>query len=436
MPLDGKLNASDFTLHNVTSTDQVTKLNLALDYLQQSPAAAAVLHEAALHGVAITFNPSGVNGLPYPNNGQDANSLPSHTVIWNPESGNQVTDASGNVLGVQSAATGLGHEFVHSIDPALMVNLKDLIPDYENSAEYVAVSLERVFTGQLGEPGRTDHGGLNVIVDNPTTHTNTATGHWEQTGNNGQVETGPKYEYGQQGGNEAPDFGSTASGGGSNDPYDGSYDDPNYGGDGYGDPGGGGGGGNGGCVAIASLLPDGRTAGAIQVGDTMDLGDEKSLEAGKGTVTYSQLKQAPGFRITTEKGVSLVCSDTAPIPTKGNGLVTPQKLLGEQVAVRWDENGVTTTGWETIVKVEPVGIIRVQHITVGDKCFWAGEKKGAYILHHNMKDAGGGDYWPDEWDPLKTKPDESHLTTHHDHGGAAALIGVAPPPPIDGFGLI
>jgi hypothetical protein len=43
-----------------------------------------------------------------------------------------------------------------------------------------------------------------------------------------------------------------------------------------------------------------------------------------------------------------------------------------------------------------------------------------------MKDAGGGDYWPDEWDPLKTKPDESHLTTHHDHGGAAALIGVAP----------
>jgi hypothetical protein len=32
----------------------------------------------------------------------------------------------------------------------------------------------------------------------------------------------------------------------------------------------------------------------------------------------------------------------------------------------------------------------VQHITVGDRCFWAGEKRGAYILHHNSKDAGGG----------------------------------------------
>jgi hypothetical protein len=36
----------------------------------------------------------------------------------------------------------------------------------------------------------------------------------------------------------------------------------------------------------------------------------------------------------------------------------------------------------------PVGEIKVQHITVGDKCFWAGEKQGKYILHHNMKFSG------------------------------------------------
>ena len=121
----------------------------------------------------------------------------------------------------------------------------------------------------------------------------------------------------------------------------------------------------------------------------MQLADQTTLEKGSGTVTYSQVRQAPGFRITTLTGASLICSDTAPIPTKSAGLVKPAQLLGHEVAVRWDEANLTSAGWEKIVNVESVGIIRVQHITVGDKCFWAGEKKGAYILHHNKKDDSG-----------------------------------------------
>lgn len=41
---------------------------------------------------------------------------------------------------------------------------------------------------------------------------------------------------------------------------------------------------------------------------------------------------------------------------------------------------------------------------------------------------------PDEWDPLKTKPDESHLA-HHNHGAdGAQLVGVPPPIAVDGLG--
>ena len=199
-----------------------------------------------------------------------------------------------------------------------------------------------------------------------------------------------------------PDDYATSGGDGSAD--GGNYDTPpddtptppadggdNGGGDtGGGDTGGGGGGGGGGgaCVSIDSVLPDGRLAGAIAVGDQMQLADERTLEPGLGIVSYSQIKTAAGFRITTESGASLKCSDTAPIPTP-EGLVLAPDLQGKRVAVRLDgANGAVR--WEAVTAVEAIGQIQVQHITVGDKCFWAGEKAGAYILHHNLKDAGGG----------------------------------------------
>lgn len=149
----------------------------------------------------------------------------------------------------------------------------------------------------------------------------------------------------------------------------------------------GGGGGYGGCVAIASYLPGmgPSTAGDVKVGDYLQLADSVTLEPAMGEVTYSQIKTQPGYRITTESGVTLLCSDTAPIPTP-DGLVLAPNLAGKQVPVRHDgANGLQVTGWETVVQVNFVGPIQVQHITVGDRCFWAGEQAGSYILHHNIK---------------------------------------------------
>jgi hypothetical protein len=98
-------------------------------------------------------------------------------------------------------------------------------------------------------------------------------------------------------------------------------------------------------------------------------------------------------------------------------LVLAPALLGKQVAVRKDQGEKSVTEWEQVVSVESIGAIQVQHITVGDKCFWAGEQSGAYILHHNLKDPGGGDE-PDPGDddwmmaqlPAKSSPDAAKAT--------------------------
>lgn len=141
-----------------------------------------------------------------------------------------------------------------------------------------------------------------------------------------------------------------------------------------------------GCVQVASRLPCGTLAGDILVGSQMQLSDQASLKAGVGVVSFSKRKKAPGYRLTTVSGISLVCSNTAPIPTT-DGIVLAPNVLGKSVAVRRDEGGASQSGWEAVTSVVAIGEIEVQHITVGDKCFWAGEKPDSYILHYNIKSA-------------------------------------------------
>lgn len=117
----------------------------------------------------------------------------------------------------------------------------------------------------------------------------------------------------------------------------------------------------------------------------MILANQWTLAHAEGVVSYSVLKEQPGYRIVTESGASLLCSSSAPIPVKDRILcLKPHELLGELVAVRRDIDISYVTNWEKVVDVVSLGMIQVQHITVGDRCFWAGEQEGAYILHHNL----------------------------------------------------
>jgi hypothetical protein len=133
------------------------------------------------------------------------------------------------------------------------------------------------------------------------------------------------------------------------------------------------------CVHVESKLPSGVLAKDVSVGSTLILADQNDLTPGTGVVSYSETKDAIGWKIVTENGATLICSDTAPIPTM-NGIRTPQNLIGESVGTKIGD----TVAWDKVQTIECVGRIKVQHITVGDKCFWAGETD-KFILHHNTK---------------------------------------------------
>ena len=202
-------------------------------------------------------------------------------------------------------------------------------------------------------------------------------------------------EFGNIGGNSTQDDSADYSSGGGDS--GGSYGGESSGSGGGNDEYRGGGGGGGGCVHADSHLPLGGTAKDIKVGDEMLLADQGDLSEGSGNVTYAELKIRPGYRLVTKSGISLKCSDTAPIPTP-DGLVLASDIeVGDEVATMVDGKA----SWEPLVSVDTIGMIPVQHITVGDKCFWAGEQDGKYILHHNVK-AGGtstGDYNTDDSGP-------------------------------------
>ncbi len=106
----------------------------------------------------------------------------------------------------------------------------------------------------------------------------------------------------------------------------------------------------------------------------------ENLENVVGSIKDAYVDYQPCLRIATESGASLVCSDTAPIPTLNNGIKKPPALLGESVPVL--RNGVIT--WEKVVSNEHVGYKFVRVIDAHDNYFWAGETTDAYILHHNI----------------------------------------------------
>lgn len=124
-----------------------------------------------------------------------------------------------------------------------------------------------------------------------------------------------------------------------------------------------------GCVAVDEWI-DGKRAGDIKTGDVMRVADPDTLKEAQAEVLYSGLSLQPGVKITTDTGRTLRCSTTAPIATD-SGLVRAKHLLNYSVVI---EGGT----YERVVSVEPLGDIAVQHIYLGEQCFWVNG-----FLHHN-----------------------------------------------------
>lgn len=155
---------------------------------------------------------------------------------------------------------------------------------------------------------------------------------------------------------------------------------------------GGGGGGGGTCVSIDALvLRDGKLVRAedVQVGDTLTLFDPETWTSSTGVVSFAETAAAEMVKIVTASMTMLSCSSTAPIPTKRAGLVLAPNLLGHYVPTMVEGR----KGWDQVIDIVRLGAGKVRHITVGDRCFWAGDDAArGMILHHNRKreDAGPG----------------------------------------------
>ena len=149
-------------------------------------------------------------------------------------------------------------------------------------------------------------------------------------------------------------------------------------------------GGGGGCVALESFIPlleteqkhNGREitkAWMLESGMKISLGTEQ-LEIVDGQVVKTLNDYQPCVRISTSDGITLVCSTTAPILTKDKGFIPATEVYGKRVAVM--RNG--RTWYDEVVGLEDVGMKFVRVIDAGNNSFWAGERPGAFILHHNV----------------------------------------------------
>jgi len=156
--------------------------------------------------------------------------------------------------------------------------------------------------------------------------------------------------------------------------------------------------GGGGCVALESFVPlveteqkhNGREitkAWMLESGMKISLGTEE-LEIVDGNVVKTLNDYQPCVRISTSDGITLVCSTTAPILTKDKGFIPATEVYGKRVAVM--RNGVTW--YDEVVGLEDVGMKFVRVIDAGNNSFWAGERPGSFILHHNVPIKDGFDY--------------------------------------------
>lgn len=173
-------------------SDDVKKLDLALQYLQQNEKANSLIQNASDMGIHIVIFKEGDNTF-YPLRPNNTDGI----IFWNPNQSAEIfSEINGKKvsLGVQSAANVLFHELVHATDPNLAKS--DVEMDsynkpfasgdekhkFYNAPEYLAVTMSNEIVSKFhNEPIRPDYIGesMFVSVSNPI---NSQTNHYNQDG--------------------------------------------------------------------------------------------------------------------------------------------------------------------------------------------------------------------------------------------------------------
>ena len=133
----------------------------AMEYLSHSPTATRLLRQMASESSPIRIRVSRINDDTY-DTGTDM-------VTWNPNLAARGTNGS-----TQSPSVGLIHEIGHALARRIHRGIADatmFVPVYKygDMAEWAVISqIETPISRELGEGVRTDHGGQNFWVDEPT----------------------------------------------------------------------------------------------------------------------------------------------------------------------------------------------------------------------------------------------------------------------------
>ena len=174
-------------------SDDVKKLDLALQYLQQNEKANSLIQKASDMGIHIVIFKEGDNTF-YPLRPNNTDGI----IFWNPNQSAEIfSEINGKKvsLGVQSAASVLFHELVHATDPNLAKSdvemdsynkpfaSGDVKHKFYNAPEYLAVTMSNEIVSKFhNEPIRPDYIGDSMFVPVPNP-INSQTNHYDQDGN-------------------------------------------------------------------------------------------------------------------------------------------------------------------------------------------------------------------------------------------------------------
>ncbi|MEZ7708233.1 hypothetical protein O3681_07400 [Neisseria sp. 27098_8_158] len=174
-------------------SDDVKKLDLALQYLQQNEKANSLIQNASDMGIHIVIFKEGDNTF-YPLRPNNTDGI----IFWNPNQSAEIfSEINGKKvsLGVQSAANVLFHELVHATDPNLAKSdvemdsynkpfaSDDVKHKFYNAPEYLAVTMSNEIVSKFhNEPIRPDYIGDSMFVSVPNP-INSQTNHYDQDGN-------------------------------------------------------------------------------------------------------------------------------------------------------------------------------------------------------------------------------------------------------------
>lgn len=120
-------------------------------------------------------------------------------------------------------------------------------------------------------------------------------------------------------------------------------------------------------------------AGNVRVGDELQSVDPHTGAKTWALVTQSNMTESLAVTFTTENGVSLTCSVTAPIALATGEAVLSVDLEGREIQV--EDQGVARD--DRVVSVKETDFINVQRIICGEVFFQAGDQSGRYVLHHD-----------------------------------------------------